>query len=98
MAGVITLPPAGPVARRSIPRGRACATAALRRVAIPLRRSPGGTVRIELAYGRTRLTAELPDDADVVEPRELPGLAHAAGRPGDALRPPLSSAPGLAAV
>jgi nickel-dependent lactate racemase len=33
-------------------------------------------VRVSLAYGRTGLSVEVPDDAEVIVPKELPGLAN----------------------
>lgn len=49
--------------------------------------------RIELAYGRTGLSVELDTDAEVIEPRYLPGLADETQAIRDALIAPSSGAP-----
>ena len=46
-------------------------------------------MQVELAYGRQGLTIEVPDDATVLLPREVPGLADEAGDIEAALRQPL---------
>jgi nickel-dependent lactate racemase len=48
---------------------------------------------VELAYGRTGLTVDLPPGADVIEPRRLPGLADEAAALRRALREPLAGPP-----
>jgi len=48
---------------------------------------------VHLAYGRRGLAARVPDDAVVVTPTELPGLADEAGAVLDALRAPAAGAP-----
>jgi nickel-dependent lactate racemase len=48
---------------------------------------------VELAYGRTGLTVDLPPGADVIEPRRLRGLADEAGALRRALREPLAGPP-----
>src|SRR5690349_12518047 len=52
---------------------------------------------VDLAYGRSGLVAEVADEADVIEPRYLPGLGDEAGAIVDALRAP-QSGPALRAV
>ena len=47
-------------------------------------------MRVSLAYGRTGLSVEMPDDAEVIVPRELPGLADQPGAVGRAVAPRLS--------
>ena len=49
--------------------------------------------RIELAYGRTGLTLEFEREADVIEPRYLPGLPDENAAILDALRRPTCGAP-----
>jgi nickel-dependent lactate racemase len=49
--------------------------------------------RIELAYGRTGLTVEVRSDADVIEPRHVPGLPDEADALRRALRKPTSGPP-----
>jgi nickel-dependent lactate racemase len=48
---------------------------------------------VELAYGRTGLTVDLPPGADVIEPRWLRGLPDEAGELRRALREPLAGPP-----
>lgn len=48
---------------------------------------------IALAYGRTGLTVELPDDADVICPRFAPGLPDEAAALWHAFRQPIGSPP-----
>lgn len=50
-------------------------------------------MRVDLAYGRTGLTVELPDKTDVVSSRFVPGLADEAAALRQALRQPIGSAP-----
>ncbi len=50
-------------------------------------------MQIRLAYGREGLSVDVPDDADVLLPRDLPGLANEPAALTDALRHPESSAP-----
>jgi lactate racemase len=52
-----------------------------------------GVTRVRLAYGRDSLEVEVPDDADVVEPRLLPGLPDEAAAIRQALREPIASRP-----
>src|SRR6202035_1527857 len=47
----------------------------------------------QLAYGRHGLVARLPDDAVVVAPTDLPGLADESGAVVDALRAPVTGPP-----
>ncbi|HEX8966385.1 MAG TPA: nickel-dependent lactate racemase [Chloroflexota bacterium] len=49
--------------------------------------------RIELAYGRQRLNLELDVNADIIEPRHVPGLADEAEAIRRALRAPASGPP-----
>jgi nickel-dependent lactate racemase len=49
--------------------------------------------RIELAYGRTGLDLDLDSQADVIEPRYLPGLADEPGAIRQSLRAPTSGPP-----
>jgi nickel-dependent lactate racemase len=49
---------------------------------------------VNLPYGRGRLSLEVPDGAQILEPRSLPGLADEPGVVGAALRAPLAG-PGL---
>ena len=46
--------------------------------------------RVQLAYGRTGLSFEVDDDADVIEPRYLPGLPDEGAAIRQALRAPTS--------
>ena len=50
-------------------------------------------MQIKLAYGRTGLTVNLPDQTDVIEARFIPGLANEAAAILEALRQPIGSAP-----
>ncbi len=50
-------------------------------------------MRVTLAYGRHGLEVELPDHADVVEPKDLPGLPDEAAALRRALREPLAGPP-----
>src|SRR5437763_16188634 len=49
--------------------------------------------RVDLAYGRTGLSADVADAADVIEPRYLPGLEDEAAAIVGALRSPTAGAP-----
>lgn len=51
------------------------------------------TTVISLAYGRTGLPVELPEHADVIQPRYLPGLPDEHAALLEALRSPLAGAP-----
>jgi lactate racemase len=51
------------------------------------------TRRVRLAYGRAGLEVELPEGADVLEPRRLPGLPDEAAAIRRALREPIGSRP-----
>ena len=48
---------------------------------------------VQLAYGRGGLAVRLPRDADVIEPRYLPGLADEGAAVRQALRQPIGSPP-----
>ncbi len=48
---------------------------------------------VQLAYGLSGLAADFPQDADVIEPRYLPGLADEAAALRQALREPIASPP-----
>jgi nickel-dependent lactate racemase len=48
---------------------------------------------VQLAYGKTGLSISVPDDAHVIEPRHLPGLADEAGAVAAALRAPIGTPP-----
>jgi len=48
---------------------------------------------VHLAYGKTGLTVSVPDDAHVIEPKHLDGLADEAGAVAAALRNPVGTAP-----
>jgi nickel-dependent lactate racemase len=48
---------------------------------------------VELAYGRTGLTVDLPRAAEVIEPHQQPGLADEVGALRRALREPLAGPP-----
>jgi nickel-dependent lactate racemase len=50
-------------------------------------------MRVDLAYGRTGLAVELPDQTDIVTSRFVPGLADEAAALREALRRPIGSAP-----
>jgi nickel-dependent lactate racemase len=50
-------------------------------------------VRLKLAYGREGLEVDVPDAADVVRPRFVPGLADQQGAVVRALRQPIESRP-----
>lgn len=50
-------------------------------------------MQVHLSYGRDGLVVDVPDDATVVRPNDLPGLADEQGAITDALRSPLNSAP-----
>ena len=50
-------------------------------------------MRLKLAYGREGLEVEVPDTADVVRPRFVPGLADQQGAVLAALRQPIASRP-----
>jgi lactate racemase len=54
-------------------------------------------VRVELAYGRHGTSVDVPDSAEVVVPRDEPGLGDEEGAITDALRRPLSG-PSLAVL
>src|SRR5437763_7221315 len=54
--------------------------------------------RVDLAYGRTGLSADVADAADVIEPRYLPGLEDEAAAIVGALRSPTAGAPLRAVV
>ena len=49
--------------------------------------------RVDLAYGRRGLQVEVPDTADIIEPRYLPGLPDESAAIVAALRQPLSGPP-----
>jgi len=49
--------------------------------------------QVQLAYGRTGMSLAVPEDALVIEPRHLPGLADEAGAVARALREPVGTAP-----
>jgi len=49
--------------------------------------------RVTLAYGRTGLTIDFPDDVDVLNSTQVPGLSDEKGAILDALRRPIGSAP-----
>lgn len=48
---------------------------------------------VDLAYGRTGLIVELPDDADIIRPAFTPGLEDEVAALRDALRRPIGSPP-----
>ena len=48
---------------------------------------------VQLAYGKNGLGMAVPDDAHVIEPRHLPGLADEAGAVAAALRNPIGTPP-----
>ncbi|HOA24993.1 MAG TPA: nickel-dependent lactate racemase [Aggregatilineales bacterium] len=50
-------------------------------------------MQVNLAYGRHGLTVTLPDTADVIRPRDVPGLPDEAQAIRDALRAPIDSPP-----
>ncbi|HEY75074.1 MAG TPA: nickel-dependent lactate racemase [Thermoflexia bacterium] len=50
-------------------------------------------MRVKLAYGRTGLWVDLPDDAVVIEPRFVPGLPDEQAALREALRSPIGTAP-----
>lgn len=50
-------------------------------------------MHVKLAYGRSGLSVDLPDTAEVVEPRFVPGVPDEAGALLAALRQPISSPP-----
>ena len=50
-------------------------------------------MRVKLAYGRTGLWVDLPDDAVVIEPRFVPGLPDEQEVLREALRSPIGTAP-----
>jgi nickel-dependent lactate racemase len=50
-------------------------------------------MKVHLSYGRDGLDVDVPDDATVVRPTELPGLPDEQGAIVDALRSPLSGPP-----
>lgn len=49
--------------------------------------------KVQLAYGKTGLTVAVPDDAVVIEPRHLDGLAYEKGAVLQALRHPVGTPP-----
>lgn len=49
--------------------------------------------KVKLAYGKGELTVDVPDDAVVIEPRHLPGLADDRGAVVAALRNPVGTPP-----
>jgi nickel-dependent lactate racemase len=49
--------------------------------------------KVKLAYGKGELTVDAPDDAVVIEPRHLPGLADERGAVVAALRNPVGTPP-----
>ncbi len=55
-------------------------------------------MRVDLAYGRTGLTVELPDQTDIVTSRFVPGLPDEAAALRAALRRPIDSLPLAAKV
>ena len=55
-------------------------------------------MRVDLAYGRTGLTVELPAHTDIVSARFAPGLPDEAEAIREALRRPIASAPLAAKV
>ncbi len=55
-------------------------------------------MRVDLAYGRTGLTVELPDTTEIVSARFVPRLPDEAGAIRQALRQPIGSAPLAAKV
>lgn len=67
---------------------------------VPRSRGPGVIERgctlaiVDLAYGRGSLSLEVPEEAEIIEPRSLPGLADEQGAVAAALRSPLAG-PGL---
>ena len=50
-------------------------------------------MQVDLAYGRQGLSVRVPDDAVVLLPKDVPGLADEAEALGAALRAPIGSAP-----
>ncbi|HJZ50513.1 MAG TPA: nickel-dependent lactate racemase [Roseiflexaceae bacterium] len=50
-------------------------------------------MKVALAYGRGRLTVEVPDGAAVIAPQELPGLAEERAAFDAAMRQPIGAAP-----
>lgn len=50
-------------------------------------------MRVRLAYGRNGLDVELPDDAEVIQPRYVPGLPDEAQAIAQALHRPIGSPP-----
>jgi nickel-dependent lactate racemase len=50
-------------------------------------------MRVSLAYGRGRLDVEVPDDAVVIEPEQLPGLPDERAAFDAAVRKPIDAAP-----
>jgi len=50
-------------------------------------------MRVELAYGRGRIPVEVPDDAVVIRPEELPGLPDERAAFTDAVRAPIGARP-----
>ncbi|MFP3896414.1 MAG: nickel-dependent lactate racemase [Anaerolineales bacterium] len=50
-------------------------------------------MQVELAYGRRGLDVEVPDDATVLQPQKVPGLADERGSLQAALRDPIASEP-----
>ena len=50
-------------------------------------------MQVELAYGESHLTVEVPDDADLVLPRQTPGLSDEAAAIRAALREPIGLSP-----
>jgi lactate racemase len=55
-------------------------------------------MRVNLAYGRNGLVVELPASADVITPRDVPGLPDEESAIREALRRPIGSAPLTAKV
>jgi nickel-dependent lactate racemase len=55
-------------------------------------------MRVDLAYGHQGLAVQVPDEADLLLPREVPGLPDEAAALQAALRAPLGSAPLAARV
>jgi nickel-dependent lactate racemase len=53
----------------------------------------GGNRRVRLAYGRKGLDVHVPAEADIIEPRHLPGLADEVEAVRQALRQPGAGAP-----
>ena len=55
-------------------------------------------MKIRLAYGKEGIEVEVPDDATIVEPRFVAGIADEAAALRDAMRSPISAPPLAARV